>query len=39
VSDEATCAEAYHWLDHVEVLSDVDREWLRDRSFRSHLGL
>jgi predicted TIM-barrel fold metal-dependent hydrolase len=27
------------WLDRVEGLSDVDREWLTGRSFRRHVGL
>jgi predicted TIM-barrel fold metal-dependent hydrolase len=37
VSDVAEYAETVHWLDHVDGLSDADRTWLRDRSFREHV--
>ena len=35
VSDAATYAEAIHWLDRVEGLSEPDREWLRGRAFEA----
>ncbi|SFL33741.1 Amidohydrolase [Halogranum rubrum] len=39
VSDEARYEETLTWLDHVDELSDVDREWLTGRSFRRLTGL
>lgn len=27
------------WLEHVDGLSDAEREWLTERSFRTHVGL
>ena len=39
VSDEATYAEAYHWLDHVDGLSGADLTWIRERAFERHVGL
>jgi L-fuconolactonase len=39
VSDEAAYAETLSWLDHVDGLSDRDREWLTDRAVREHVGL
>ncbi len=39
VGDEATYAEAVHWLDHVDGLSSADLAWLRGRAFRRHVGL
>ncbi|MCO8244911.1 MULTISPECIES: amidohydrolase family protein [unclassified Haladaptatus] len=37
VSDEATYDEAVSWVEHVEGLSDTDREWLTERAFRRHV--
>lgn len=34
VSDEADYTDTLHWLDHVDGLSDSDREWLTGRAFR-----
>lgn len=39
VSDEATYWEALQWLEHVEGLSETDLKWIRDRAFRSHVGI
>lgn len=39
VSDEAEYTETIHWLDHVEGVSDTDREWLAGRAFRDLAGL
>ena len=37
VSDEATYEECVTWLDHVDDLSDTDREWLRGRALEHAL--
>lgn len=39
VSDAATYGEALTWLEHVDGLSERDREWITDRSFRQLAGL
>jgi len=39
VSDEASYGDAISWLDHVDGVSDADREWLTGRAFREHVGL
>ncbi|MFB6120720.1 MAG: amidohydrolase [Halobacteriaceae archaeon] len=39
VSDTTPYHESLTWLDHVDFLSDADREWLTDRAFREHVGL
>jgi predicted TIM-barrel fold metal-dependent hydrolase len=39
VSDVADYRETLTWLDAVDGLSDADREWLTERSFREHVGL
>lgn len=39
VSDEATYEESLRWLKHVDVLSEKDREWLTERSFRDLTGI
>jgi len=39
ISRTATYEAGLTWLDHVDVLSDRDREWLTGRSFRAHVGL
>lgn len=38
VSDVATYEECVTWLDHVDGLSETDREWLWGRSFKRALG-
>jgi predicted TIM-barrel fold metal-dependent hydrolase len=39
VSGKATYEESVAWLDHVDGLSNGDREWLTRRSFERHVGL
>ncbi|MDS0300620.1 L-rhamnono-1,4-lactonase [Halogeometricum sp. S1BR25-6] len=39
VSDVASYAETFNWLRHVDSLSEADREWLTEKSFRRHVGL
>lgn len=39
ISQTATYEEGLRWLEHVVGLSDRDREWLTERSFRDHVGL
>ena len=39
VSDEATYDEAISWLEHVDGLSDIDYDWITDRTFRRHVAL
>jgi predicted TIM-barrel fold metal-dependent hydrolase len=39
VSDVAAFHETLTWLEHVEFLSDADREWLTERSFRDLTGV
>ncbi|WP_254533303.1 amidohydrolase family protein [Natrinema gelatinilyticum] len=39
VSDVASYAEAINWLRQVDVLSDADRDWITDKSFRRHVSL
>jgi predicted TIM-barrel fold metal-dependent hydrolase len=39
VSDEATYGEARHWVEHVDGVSDADREWILGRAFERHVGL
>ncbi len=34
VSDTATYEECVTWLDHVDTLSDTDRDWLRERAIK-----
>ena len=38
VSDVATYEDCVTWLDHVDGLSERDREWLKGRSFEHALG-
>lgn len=38
-SNEATYLETLTWLDHVDRLSDRDKEWIIERSFRNHVGM
>lgn len=38
VSDAATYEESLGWLDHVDGLTETDREWLTGRSFRQLAG-
>jgi predicted TIM-barrel fold metal-dependent hydrolase len=38
-SNDATYLETLTWLEHVDELSDRDREWLTGRSFRRHVGM
>ena len=39
VSDAATYEESLGWLDHVDGLSETDREWLTGRSFQQLAGM
>jgi len=39
VSGSTPYHETLTWLDHVDFLSERDREWLVDRSFRNHVGI
>ncbi|AEH39055.1 amidohydrolase 2 (plasmid) [Halopiger xanaduensis SH-6] len=39
VSDEAGYEESLQWLEHVEFLSQKDREWLTERSFTDLAGI
>jgi len=39
VSDVATYREALIWLEHIDGLSERDREWITGRSFRRLAGL
>lgn len=38
-SNDATYLETLTWLEHVDELSDRDREWVTKRSFREHVGM
>ena len=39
ISDVATYEESLTWLEHVDGLSDTDREWITDRAFRELVSL
>ncbi|MCU4742583.1 amidohydrolase family protein [Natronoglomus mannanivorans] len=39
VSDVASYEESLTWLEHVDGLSETDREWITDRAFRDLAGL
>lgn len=39
VSGLSTYAETVAWLEHVDGLSDTDREWLTSRSYERHVSL
>ncbi|WP_276257136.1 amidohydrolase family protein [Halomontanus rarus] len=39
VSDVATYEQSLTWLEHVDGLSETDREWITDRAFRDLAGL
>lgn len=39
VSNVATWAEARNWLRQVDSVSDTDRDWITEKSFRHHVGL
>ncbi|MCU4975314.1 amidohydrolase [Halobacteria archaeon AArc-m2/3/4] len=39
VSDVASYEESLTWLEHVDELSETDREWITDRAFRDLAGL
>jgi hypothetical protein len=39
VSGLSTYEETIAWLEHVDELSDRDREWITERSFRRHVGM
>ena len=38
VSDEATYIESLTWLEHVDGLSEADKEWITERAFDGHVG-